>query len=543
VKTLTVSVLLLLMADPAISQQHHSAAKGEARLMSGLGRVNHRVSTRNAQAQRFFNQGLALIYAFNHEEAERSFRRAAELDSQLAMAHWGVALAVGPNYNLDVDPAREKQAYEAIQKAKSLSTGASEAERGYIEALAKRYSNDPNRDLKKLAVDYKNAMGALVKRYPEDLDAATLYAESMMNLRPWQLWSPDGTPAEGTEEIVAILESVMKRNPSHTGANHYYIHAVEASKQPDRGLISARRLRTLAPAAGHLVHMPAHIYMRVGDYDGAAMANEAGAAADRAYISRTGSKGIYPMMYYNHNLHFLAVAYGIGGRFKAAKRAADQLQANCAPHAKEMAMLDPMIPTPLLTLVQFRRWDDILKVPAPDLPLPVTNSIWHFARGMALSALGKAKEAEAARDSFDTARKSVPAEAPWGLNRASAVLKIAEGVLNAKMAAARGDKKQAISLLRQAAAAEDGLAYDEPPGWYLPVRESLGGLLLADGNPAEAERVFRDDLERHPRSGRSLFGLHESLKSQGKGTQARSVLREFRSAWRNADTRLRVEDL
>src|SRR3972149_1064764 len=277
---------------------HPSTDAKPAVLMSGLGEQHHPVSTKNPEAQRFFDQGLTLIFAFNHEEAVRSFKRAAELDPQLPMAYWGMALALGPNINLDVDPEREKAAYEAVQKALALSAKAPEQERAYIAALSKRYSIDPKADLKKLAVDYKNAMGELVKRYPDDLDAATLYAESMMDLRPWQLWNKNGTPVEGTEEIVTVLESVLKRNPNHIGANHYYIHSVEASPHPEIALPSAERLKTLVPAAGHLVHMPAHIYMRTGDYEAAVQANKAGAEADQAYIKSRGGEGIYPIMYH-----------------------------------------------------------------------------------------------------------------------------------------------------------------------------------------------------------------------------------------------------
>jgi tetratricopeptide (TPR) repeat protein len=300
-----------LYAQNHSADAHRISDPKPASLMTGLGSHHHPVATGNAEAQRFFDQGLTLVYAFNHEEAIRSFKRAAELDPQLAMAHWGIALALGPNINLDVDPAREKAAYEAVRKALSMSAKAPENERAYIEALAKRYSIEPGADLKRLAVDYKNAMGELSKRYPDDLDAATLYAESMMNLRPWQLWSKDGLPAEGTLEIVAVLESVLKRNPNHIGAIHYYIHAVEASPNPEKALHYVAKLPAQVPAAGHLVHMPAHIYVRTGDYESAAQSNQEAAEADQTYIRMSGAQGVYPLMYYNHNLHFLAHAqYG-----------------------------------------------------------------------------------------------------------------------------------------------------------------------------------------------------------------------------------------
>ena len=541
-------ILVLIISVLAFAQtaehNHPSTDTKPAVLMSGLGEHHHPVSTKNPEAQRFFDQGLTYIFAFNHDEAVRSFKRAAELDPNMAMAYWGIALALGPNINLDVDPEREKAAYEAVQKALALSANAPEQERAYIGALSKRYSIDPKADLKKLAVDYKNAMGELVKRYPDDLDAATLYAESMMDLRPWQLWNKDGTPAEGTEEIVTVLESVLKRNPNHIGANHYYIHVVEASLHPERALPSAERLKTLAPAAGHLVHMPAHIYMRTGDYKCAAQRNKVAAEVDQAYIKSSGVQGVYPLMYYSHNLYFLAVAYALEGRFSDAKKAADQLEAHVGPHVKGMPMLEFFMPISTLILVRFQRWDDILKSPKPDSRMAITNAMWHFARGMAYAVNGKVKEAESERKLLIAAEKTVPGGATWDLNSASSVLKIAELVLDARIALAKGDKKSAIEFLRKAVEAEDALNYAEPPGWYIPVRESLGSVLMLNGDYAEAEKVFRADLDKNPRSGRSLFGLMKSLKAQGKNYDAQLVRKEFEVAWKNADIKLKhVEDL
>jgi tetratricopeptide (TPR) repeat protein len=543
-KHFTVILFLLLSASVTAAQhQHPSTGATPTSLMSNLGKHHHPVSTRNAEAQRFFDQGITLVYAFNHDEATRSFRRAAELDPKLAMAHWGIALAVGPNYNLDVDPDREKAAYDAIQKALSLAPQASEKERAYIEALAKRYSNDPKADLKKLAADYKTAMGELVRRFPDDLDAAALYADSMMVLKPWQLWSADGKPAEWTEEIVRVLESILKRDPNHIGANHLYIHAVEASTRPDRALPSAERLRTLVPAAGHLVHMPAHIYMRTGDYHEAARSNEVAAEIDRAYIKETNAQGVYPLMYYSHNLHFLAIASSMGGRFEDAIKAAQQLHAYLTPFAKEMPMIDTFLPTPTLVLVRFRRWDDILKSPEPDRTTPVTNAIWHFGRGMAYAATGKVEQAEAEQKAFVDAEKTLPAEGRWGQSKLDDIMKLGKNMLGARIALAKGDKKSAIELLKQSVVIEDALAYNEPADWVLPVRESLGGVLLSSGDYPEAEKVFRADLIRNPRNGRSLFGLLESLNRQGKKRDTVSVQKEFKAAWKNADTQLRMEDL
>jgi tetratricopeptide (TPR) repeat protein len=533
----------LLTGAYARQHEHQSKPSDQPALIQGLGNVTHRVSTGRPEAQRFFDQGLALSYAFNHEEAGRSFMRAADVDPKLAMAYWGIALVAGPNYNMDVDPVREKAAYEAVQKALSLAGGASEPERDYINALARRYSIEPGADLKKLALDYKNAMAAVVRKYPDDLDAATLYAESMMNLRPWQLWHADGTPADGTLEIILVLQSVLKRDPNHTGANHFLIHAVEASPHPEQALESARRLAGLAPAAGHLVHMPAHIYIRVGDYEAAAQSNRDAAAVDQAYI-KTGVQGIYPMMYYSHNLHFLAVAAGMEGRFAEALSAARDLEANVGPHLKDMPMLDSFMCTSALVRVWFGRWDTVLSIPEPDKTIaPMTNTIWHFARGMAFAAGSDSQKAESELAAVRQGQQSTPLEAAWGNNRGRHVLKVAETMLASKVALAKGDRKSAIDLLKQAASLEDALIYSEPPDWYLHPRLALGGLLLSTSDYAAAESVFRADLERHPQSGRALFGLYRTLKAQGKDSEAEEINKQYQAAWKKADTVLRIEDL
>ena len=522
-------------------------------LMTGLGSLHHPVSTTKPEAQRFFDQGLSLVFAFNHDEAVRSFKRAAELDPQMAMAWWGVALALGPNINQDIELSGEQAAVDAAQKARALSQNKPTIERAYIEALAKRYSIDPKADLKKLAVDYKNAMGDLVKKYPDDLDAATLYAESMMDLRPWQLWTADGKPAEGTEEIITVLESVLRRNPNHAGAIHYYIHAVEASPTPERALAYAPKLAQLMPMAGHLVHMPAHIYERTGDYEAAARSNEDAAAADRAYLTNAGGPGIYGLMYYSHNLHFLAIAYTMEGRLIDSLNAARLLEANVRPAVKEMPMLEGFLTVTPLIYVRFNRWDDIQKLPETDPAFPGLSAVVHFARGMAYASQGEVAKAESEQAAFTAAVKSISPHASFGLNRTSHVLSIAAKVLNARIASAKGDSRRAIELLRQAVELEDALAYDEPPAWFLPVREMLGGALMnskdvgndgIDGRDfAAAEQVFRDDLQRNRRNGRSLFGLMESLKAQQKDYAASLVQKEFVNAWKNADVKLSIQDL
>jgi len=510
-------------------------------LMPGLGEVHHPVSTKNRAAQQFFDQGLKLVFGFNHDEARRSFQRAAELDPKLAMAWWGVALTLGPNYNLPVDPEREKAGYDAAQRAVALQENASEPERAYITAIATRYSNDPKADLPALDLAYKNAMGNVTARYPDDLDAATLYAESAMNLRPWKLWSADGKPAEGTEEIVSVLESVLKRDPNHLGANHYYIHAVEASLHPERALPSANRLTKLAPAAGHLAHMPAHIYARVGDHAASAHCNEVAAAADRKFIAATGQEGVYPMMYYSHNLHFLAYAGCMRGDFNEAKDAAAKLVANVAPHVKMMADLEGFMPTGTMVLLAFERWDDILKSPAPAPTMLNTTAIWHFARGIALANRGKSAEAEREQAiARETVAKISPEAMFDPLNKAVAVLKVPENLLTAAIARSRNDLPAAIVSLTQAVTDNDALNYSEPPPWYPPVRPALGTLLLASKQLPEAEKVFRADLDLNPRDARALSGLRDTLKAQGREYEALQIDQQYRDAWKTADAKTSV---
>ena len=515
-------------------------------LMEGLSNLHHPVSTKNAEAQQFFDQGLKLVYAFNHDEAARSFHRAAELDPKLAMAWWGVALAVGPNYNLPVDPEHEKLAVEAVDKAGTLSMGASPIEKAYIEAMAKRFSSDPKPDYHQLDVNYSKAMGELTRQYPDDLDAATLYADSMMNLRPWKLWNADGTPAEGTNEIVATLEGVLRRDPNHIGAMHLYMHAVEASPNPERALPYADRIATLAPAAGHLVHMPAHIYERTGNFDGARAQNVAAAKADEAYAASTGQQGTYMMMYYSHNLHFGAVSASMQGRCAEAKQMADQLAENLRPMAKAMPMVEPFLGMQYAIAVRCGRWDDLLTMSEPQAQTPALKAYWLYGRGMALATRGKVDDAEAMQKQLVAIEKATSREdifMPPVENHSWQIYHIASDVLAARIAVAKGDKGGAIILLRDAVANQDQLLYNEPADWYYPVRENLGGTLLQNGDPIAAEQVFRDDLKLNPRNPRSLFGLAEALTQQKRDYDASWVKQQFETAWQGADVTLKVEDL
>ncbi|PYT43336.1 MAG: hypothetical protein DMG47_13545, partial [Acidobacteria bacterium] len=517
-------ILILLAIAPALciailAQEHaEHAAPPKAKpatLMTGYGNWHHPVSTKNAQAQAFFDQGLRLIYAFNHNEAMRSFRRAAELDPKLAMAYWGIAEAVGPNYNDPASEDRFAQAHAAIEKAQTLGADASESDQAYITALAKRFPADPKSDLRAAAEQYRDAMRDVVKRFPDDLDAATLFAEAGMNLHPWGLWRPDGTPEEGTEEIVSTLESVIRREPNHLGAIHYYIHSVEASSSPERALAGANRLAQLAPAAGHIVHMPAHIYIRTGDYEAAVKTNQKAALADQAYIKAGAAEGIYSMMYYSHNLHFIAMAAAMNGNYLESRRGAQLLAANVGPHVKEMPPLEGFMTVPLAVEVRFHKWNEILKAPQPDPAMHTATVFWHFARGLALAGAGKLEEAEAEHKFVAEAEEKTPPDAIFQMpinNKTKDILKIAENVLGAKISLAKNDMDATVNQLRAAVAVQDSLKYDEPQDWFYPVRESLGAVLLKIGDYAGAEETFRADLDRNPRNPRSLFGVEQALK-------------------------------
>lgn len=512
----------------------------------GFGRHHHAIATKNAEAQRAFDRGFDFVFGFNHEEAAKAFAKAAELDPSAAMPLWGVAWAIGPNYNLDIDDARSKQAYDAMQQAVTLAKNGPPEERAYVEAMAIRFSPDPKADRASLARQYSDRMGAVMRQYPDDLDAATLYAESLMNLNAWKLWALDGRPADRTDEIVRVLEGVLARDPDHLGANHYYIHTVEASPLPARALASADRLRTLAPRAGHLVHMPAHVLARTGDHEGAAKANLAGAEADRAFLAGKPDDNFYGMAYYTHNLHFLADSEMMQGRYAEAAKAAADLTERLAPHTAMMPMGESMVAMRYSVPLRFAKHDDALAMPAPPADHPVEAAWYHFMRGVSFARTGKTDEAMKAKAAMQAAAAAVPDTALFGgtgLESATTILSLAGVVLDARLAWARGGKPEALALWRKAVTLADAVPYDEPPIWFYPVRESLGAALLLSGDAAAAERVFRDDLVRFPRNPRSLFGLHESLVAQKKAADAAWVKRAFDAAWARAAGPLTLEML
>jgi hypothetical protein len=548
------ALFVALLCAPALAQDHaahhHEAAK-PATLVTGLGHLHHPVSTRNPEAQQFFDQGLRFIYAFNHDEAARSFERSAELDPKLAIAYWGIAEAVGPNYNDPASDDRFQQAHQAIHQAEDRSADASPSEKAYIHAMALRFPADPKADRRQAAEAYHEAMREVSKQFPDDLDAATLFAESGMNLRPWGLWHQDGTPEAGTEEIVATLESVIRRDPDHLGAIHYYIHTVEASANPERALAGANRLAALAPGAGHIVHMPAHVYIRTGDYAAAVKTNEAAAAIDRAYLKASGSEGIYSLMYYSHNLHFIAMCSAMDGNYREAKQNADMLAAHVGPHIKEMPPLEGFMTIPMAVDIRFHQWGDILKMAKPDPQMQTTTVFWHFSRGLALAGTGRTSEAEAEYKIVAQAQQNTADDVLFNMpinNKTKDILKIAQDVLGAKIAIAKQDNAAAIERLTEAVAIQDRLKYGEPPDWFFPVRESLGAALLISGDATGAEKVFRADLDRNPRNPRSLFGLQQALKTQRRDYDATFVEKQFHASWKGRTssgqaTQLKVEDL
>ena len=546
-RAVAVVFILMLSIAPAMAQHQHGNGSTKAlELHPGLGNYHHPITTKNPEAQKYFDQGLALLYGFNHDEAVRYFRRAAELDPEAAMPYWGLALSIGPNYNdTEVDDNRAKTTYEAVRNAIERASKASGRERDLIRALAKRYpSSNTKSDWKKLHLEYSNAMREVVKKYPDDLDATTMFAESLMMLRPWQLWTLDGKPAPGTLELVAVLESVLKRNPDHPGANHFYIHAVEASPNLERAIPSAHRLMTLVPGAGHLVHMPGHIFLQTGDYELAAKTNVNAAAVDKAFVQRTGATGIYPLMYWTHNIHFISYARAQQGRYDEAKKAAQEMSQNIGDADLQMQMLEGFHLYPLMADLRFHRWDDILATPAPRPERKLHRAFWQYSRAMALAGQGKLNEATAERKQFESLRKVLPAESHFLMNnKSSDLLALAAAILDAQLAWERGEKEKSIQEWRRAVKLEAKIQYDEPPAWFYPVRQSLAAALLRSGRAKDAEAVFREAIDKRPRDGRLLFGLWQTLLAQKRDSEATLVEQQFNAAWKDATVKLKIEDL
>jgi tetratricopeptide (TPR) repeat protein len=537
--------VLSCMTFPAYGQMPPSTmaewADG-AQLFDGLGGFHRTVTTSSKEAQNYFDQGMRLLWAFNHDESSRSFAKAAQLDPGCAMCFWGVALTVGPNYNLPMmaEP-RAKVAWQALQQAKANASHATPVEQALIGALAARYPDarplDPLNEGPVLAA-YAQAMQSAARNFPDDSDVQTLTAEALMNINAWKLWALDGTPTAGTEAIVALLEGVLAKDPQHPGANHYYIHAIEASPHPERAVAAAERLPGMMPAAGHLEHMPAHIMQRVGRYADAAAANRKGADADLGYFSKTKPPDYY-VMYTAHNYQFLAFSTAMQGRKADTLDAARKSRGVISDEMlAAMPGADWYVAELYTAMVRFGMWDELLAEAAPDARLPGLAAGHRYARASALAAKGRADDAQAELVELEKLAAAAKADDSAGLNSAPDVIAVAVLVAKARIAQARGQDGAAIALLTEAAAKEDGLAYDEPSDWFFPVRHLLGAALLHDGKAQDAEAVYREDLRRHPENGWALYGLAQALSAQHKDADAVAVRQRFDKAWKDADVTL-----
>ena len=540
-----------LAAGPAFAQepghqhQHQSgmpttAADGSGvPLYDNLGGLSHKVTTASAAAQRYFDQGLRLTYAFNHYEAIASYTAGTREDSTCAMCWWGIAYAMGPNINAPMDTSVYRPAYAAIQKAVQLAAGATPYERDLIAAMAERYGPEPVASRVSLDSAYARAMKAVARKYPADPEAQTLYAEALMDLTPWNYWENRGTkPRPGTLETIATLERTIERVPNHAGACHFYIHIVEASTTPERALPCADRLARLMPGAGHLVHMPSHIYMRTGRYDLVAEHNHDAVAEDQSYIQDRKPAGFYKYTYYPHNWHMLwAGLIQLGRGAEAIDASRELVKVVPVDVVATVPPLEYFFPAPYWTLVRFGKYDELLAEPAPAASLKYTTGMWHYARGIALAARDRPVEAQAELDSVVAITAATPPDAPAGINLQKTLLSLAERHLAGRLALARGDTAAAIGTLQQAVEHEDKLLYDEPPAWYHPIRQELAGVHLATGHAKVAEKLYREDLVHNPNNGWSLYGLARSLEAQKKTAEAAKVDAQYRKIWDKADVK------
>ena len=530
---------------PQPAHEHAAAAPAQqAKLYDNLGDYHRAVSTNVAEAQRFFDQGLRLTYAFNHEEAQRSYDAAAARDPSCAICYWGSALVLGPNYNQPAGADRAKKAVALLAKAKA-APNASPVERALIGALQKRYVDPPpaaddQKGQSALDEAYASAMRDVAKQYPADDDVQVLFAESMMDLRPWRLWEPDGKAAPGTDELVGTLDKVLARNPQHPGANHYYIHATEASLHPEKAMACADRIGGMMPGAGHIVHMPSHIYQRVGRYNDSAEANRKAIEADKKYTGTIGDPGYYAM-YIAHNFQFLWAAALMAGRGDESVTAArDMLKLVPAEMWKQMPELSFSIEDPAMALVRFGRWDEVLKEAAPPADLPMAAILHHYARGRALAALGKLDDADAEAAAMQKLIATLPKTAVAGFTPGDAYATVALELVRGDVACRRGKIADGLALLRKAVDGADAFPYAEPPDWYYPPRQTLGAWLLRAKKPADAARVFEEDLKKNPDNGWALTGLREALRAQKKPTAA--VEARLAKAWRDADVKVASSD-
>jgi tetratricopeptide (TPR) repeat protein len=530
---LLISLAILVLANVV------ETAQAVPPLFDNLGSLHHPISTGSELAQQYFDQGLRLVYAFNHEEAIRSFEEAARQDSNAAMPYWGIALALGPNINAAMSKDNERRAREAIKNARARLAKAGDSERAYVEALTRRYVSKKRTTRGALDKAYAEAMRTVWRQYPNDPDAGVLFAEALMDLRPWDLWTTEGKPKSGTGEIVSTLEEVLEHHPDHPGACHYYIHAVEASLQPERALACADKLADLMPGAGHLVHMPAHIYARVGMYHDSAEQNAQAARVDEQYLAHQHLSGDYADGYYSHNLHFLWSSLAMEGRSAEALQAAHALLATIT---EEEVRKDPIkqqyLPTRMFTLIRFGRWDEMLRELPPPKGLHLTEGIWRLGRGLGSVATGRLPEAEGSRYALSRLTKQFRRTKSPEEKLERDLLRIAERLLAGDIAVHRERYDEAIKAVKEAVKIEASLQYSEPPLWPLSARHYLGHVLLLAGRAAEAEREYRTDLKQYPENGWALFGLAQSLKAQEKDSEAAEITERFQKAWTHADVTL-----
>ena len=508
--------------------------------LQNLGVHTFKVTTKSARAQLFINQGVNLAYGFNHAEAARAFAEAARLDPQCAMAYWGHALVLGPNINAPMNPEDEPKARELAQRAVSLKAHASPRERAYIEAVSQRYTGRAE-DRAKANRAYADAMRKLVAAYPNDLDARTLYAESLMDLRPWNYWTRDGQPYEETLEIQSALQYVLGKHRNHPGALHYWIHLWEPTDTPERAEAEADRLLPLMPGAGHIVHMPAHIYMRVGRHTDVVRSNQMAVKADEDYIAQCRAQGIYPLGYYPHNIHFIWMGATASGQRQLALDSARKVAAAIPAEALgTVPILQGFLVVPYWAMVRFAQWDDILNDKGPRHDTPFTRGAWRYARAMAFIGTDRLAEAEKELAALKTivADPSLKEQVTFSNNTGHAILRIAPEVVAGEIAAKRKDWDRAVLHLDRAIRYEDSLIYQEPPDWHAPARQNLGAVLLAAGRPDEAEAVYWEDLKKNPGNGWSLYGLAAALEAQGKKDDAARVRERFEGAWKQADFKL-----
>lgn len=531
----TLLLAALLSCALAISPAH-----ADEPLYKGMGKHHRTITTSSKDAQAYFDQGLAFLFSFNHDEAIRSFAEAAKRDPGCAMAEWGVALANGPHINNPaMSPDQSAAAWAALQKARSLAPRASKTETELIDALGARYAETPPESRAELDLAYANAMRKIWQGHPKDADIASLFAEAMMDLRPWDLWQADGSPQPGTDEIVTTLETALALDKNHPLANHLYVHAVEASTTPERGVAAADRLRTLIPGAGHMVHMPAHIYSRVGRWADASAANERAIEADRVYRENSPPPNFYNV-YMAHNRHFLSWAAQMEGRSAVALTAAREMLAKIPePFVREAAFFaDGYMNIEMEALMRFGKWDEILALPEPPEYLPITRAFRHFARGTALAALGRVAEAQTEQKAFHEATTLVSEQMIVGNNSALVVLSIADHQLEGEILNRQGRVDDAVRELSEGVRIEDTLRYNEAPDWLLPVRHALGAVLVRANRWSEAETVYRADLAKNRENGWALWGLARSLRAQGKDLEAATVEKRFKKTWKRADVSL-----